>query len=218
MEQKKVYKKAIFPIILAVLQVLAVLILILGNLISGGYTEGMFDIEDVLFDGISSLANKSDYELVIEAGRTYSFLVMLVIGGILLVALLRSKARKDLPGALWSRVGVQTVTNVLFLFPSMLLFLYSFHGITRCALYVAMLAGAVIYLCATAKLSVRVGGTALLIYLITFLAAFWLTWFIAPLFGGLFAIFGDIVSFLVLLCLLGGGGTYEMKIIRVWII
>ena len=218
MEQKTTYKKAILPILLASFQILAVLILILVNFMSGGYSEGLFDIEDVLFDGFSSLANKSDYELVMEAGRTYSFLIMLVIGGILLAVLLRSKARKDLPGSLWSRMGVQIVTNTLFLFFSMLLFLYSFHGITRCTLYVAMMVCAVLYLYATVKLSVRVGVTALLIHLIAFLAAFWLTWLLVPLFGGLYAVFGDIVSFLVILCLLGGGGTYGVRVIRVWII
>ena len=216
MGQRIVNKNAIFAILLAVLQVLAVAILILGNLISGGYTEGLFDIEDVLLDGISDLANKSDYELVIEAGRTYSFLAMLVIGGILYVALLRIERKYHHP--IWPWVRIQIVTNALFLFPSMLIFLYSFHGITRCVLYVGMLAGAVFYLYAAVKLSYHAGEDASLRVLIAFFVAFWLTWILAPLFGGLYAIFGDIVSFLALLCLLGGGGTYGVRKIRFWII
>lgn len=213
MEHDEAQRKAVFPIVLAVLQVVVVLVLISLSFMTGGYQEGFFDLDDILFEGISSFGNQSDYEIAIAAGRRLAFLSLLVFGGILLVIFLKSKARSSLQSSIKSRIVAQILSNAIFLFFAFLLVVYEFSGFTRILMYPAVLVCAVIYIIVTAKCSVRAGATALILQVLAFLAAFYIVWLVCPLFGALMAVLGDIFSFLLLLLLLSGGASTSVYII-----
>ncbi len=213
MEHVETQRKAVFPIVLAVLQVVVVLVLISFSFMTGGYQKGFFDLDDILFEGISSFANQSDYDIVIAAGRRLAFLSLLVFGSILLVIFLKSKARSSLPSSIRSRIVAQILSNAIFLFFAFLLVVYEFSGFTRILLYPAVLVCAVIYVIVTTKYSVRAGATALILQALAFLAAFYIVWLICPLFGALMVVLGDIFSFLLVLLLLSGGSSTFVRII-----
>lgn len=207
-------KRAVFPVVLAVLQVVAVLIMIAVNFIKGGYQAGCFDLDDILFKGISSLANRSDYEIAISAGRRIAFLALLILGGLLLVLFLKSKGRSSLQSPIRFRVAAQILSNAMFLFFAFLIVVYEFSGFTRIVLYPAVLVCAVIYVIITAKYSVRAGATAVILQVLAFLAAFYIVWLVCPIFGALLAVLGDIFSFFLVLLLLTGGTSRFVRVIR----